>query len=93
MIRVLLEYLIPLLLPIAIYLVWTWITGKQRRTAEEPPRWYEGPWFWLLVAGFVLMVAVMAVTAVIEGSSPDRVYVPPHVEDGRIVPGHFKEKG
>lgn len=90
MIRVLLEYLLPLVLPIAVYLVWGWITGKRRRTAEEPPRWYEGPWFWLLVAGFVMMVTVMTIGAIVEGVSPDRVYVPPHVENGQIVPGHFK---
>lgn len=90
MIRVLLEYLIPLLLPVAVYFVWTWITGKKRRTEEDPPLWYEGPWFWLIIAGFVLMVAVMGVTAMVEGDSPDRVYVPPHSENGKIVPGHFK---
>lgn len=90
MTRMLLQYLFPLILPIAVYLVWTWIAGKRRRTAEEPPLWYEGPWFWLIVAGFLLMVTVLAISATIGGGSPEGTYVPPRVEDGRVVPGYVK---
>lgn len=90
MVRVLFTYLLPLLLPIAVYLAWTWIAGKGERRPEDPPRWYEGPWFWLIVAGFVLMAAVMGATAFLQGGDPASTYVPPHMEDGGIVPGGFK---
>jgi hypothetical protein len=90
MTRILLQYLFPLILPIAVYLVWTWIAGKWRRTAAEPPLWYEGPWFWLIVAGFFLMVAVLAISAMTDGGSPEGTYVPPRSEGGRIIPGYVK---
>lgn len=88
--RILFQYLFPLLLPAAVYLVWTWIAGKRRRTAEEPPLWYEGPWFWLIVAGFFLMLAVLGITAMTGGGSPEGTYVPPRSEGGRIIPGHIR---
>lgn len=90
MTRVLMTYLLPLVLPIAVYLVWTWISGKGERGEGDPPRWYEGPWFWLILAGFGLMVSVLAVTAILQGNDPSATYVPPHVEDGNVVPGQFK---
>lgn len=90
MIRILLEYLVPLFLPIAVYLVWTWIVGKSTRQPEDPPRWFEGPYFWLIIVGFVLMVTVMAATAILQGRPPSATYVPPHTENGEIIPGGFK---
>jgi len=90
MTRILLQYLFPLILPIAVYLVWTWIAGKRRRTAEEARLWYEGPWFWLIVAGFFLMVTVLGISALTGGGSPEGTYVPPRSEGGRIIPGYIK---
>ncbi|WP_316979189.1 DUF6111 family protein [Shumkonia mesophila] len=90
MIRILFQYLFPLILPVAVYLVWTWIARKHRRTAEEPPLWYEGPWFWLIVAGFFLMLAVLGISALTGGGSPEGTYVPPRTENGRIVPGYVE---
>ncbi len=89
--RFLLTYLLPLILPLAVYLLWTWIVGRKTRKPEDPPFWYEGPYFWLILAGFVLMVGVLGATAYFgKGGDPDSDYVPPRMEDGRIVPGHRK---
>lgn len=85
--RVVLTYLLPLILPLVVYLLWTWIVGRKTRKPEDPPFWYEGPYFWLIVAGFALMVTVLATTVYFtEGGPPDGTYVPPRFEDGRIVP-------
>lgn len=89
--RLFLTYILPLIFPLAVYLFWAWIVGRKTRKPEDPPFWYEGPWFWLIVSGFVLMVVVLGSTAYFsEGGPPEGVYVPPHMEDGRIVPGHAK---
>jgi hypothetical protein len=86
--RLLLQYLLPLFLPMILYLVWTSLT--RGRQGQLRALFAEGPWFWLVVAGFALMIAGLAVVAVIEGSSPDAEYVPPRFEDGRIEPGHAR---
>ena len=89
--RMFLTYILPLLLPLAVYLFWTWIVGRKTRKPEDPPFWYEGPYFWLIVAGFVLMLAVLAATAILsEGGAPDQEYVPSRTEDGHFVPGRAK---
>jgi len=90
MIRVVLEYLLPLILPAAVYLAWTWIVGKRPRGPGDPVAWYQGPWFWVILAGFVLLAAALGVTAFKSGGSPEGTYVPPRVEGGRIVPGQIK---
>ena len=48
MLRVLLQYLLPLLLPFLLYVSWSLLSG----------------------------------------SPPEETYIPPHVEDGEIVPGN-----
>ncbi len=90
--RVLLSYVLPLLLPTAIYFAWAWFANsradKSSGTAAAARRTY--PWFWLAVSGFVLMVTVMAVTTFIEGSAPGSTYHPPQYRDGVIIPGYFE---
>lgn len=81
--RVLLQYLLPLVLPLAVYVVWVLITGGRRGSLTEIVA--KGPWFWLLVAGFCLMVGGLAATAVLTGDDPDAPYAAPRFEDGRLV--------
>lgn len=81
--RVLLQYLLPLILPLAVYVTWNWLSGGRKATLSETMA--KGPWFWLILAGFGLMVAGLAATAVLTSDSPDAPYSPPRFEDGRIV--------
>ena len=37
--------------------------------------------------GLVLLTISLVTWTVLTGSPPDEIYVPPHLEDGRIVPG------
>lgn len=87
MTRVLLQYLLPLILPTLLYLGWAWL--GQRRTAGGPvERLQEGPWFWLVLTGVALMAAVLVATALMSGVEPGTRIVPPKYEDGRIIPWH-----
>ena len=43
---------------------------------------------WRIVAGALLVAASFVIWGVTEGSGQQGVYVPPHVENGRVVPGH-----
>ena len=60
----------------------------QAKALEDRLR--AAPWFWLMVAGFVLMVAGLVTLAMIEGHDPNTTYQPPRYEGGQVVPGEFK---
>jgi hypothetical protein len=84
MLRVLLQYLVPLLLPFAVYAVYVVLTERRQ------PDWLglDGR-HWLLLGGAGLMlVAISMVTWSLRSGAPSsEKYIPPHLEDGRIVPG------
>jgi bacteriorhodopsin len=88
--RVLLQYLLPLILPTVIYLIWALAirdsgSGKKLATILR-----EGPWFWLIVAGMLLAGASLVFTALSRGGDPTGRYVAPRLEDGRVIPGHIE---
>jgi hypothetical protein len=82
MLRILLQYLLPLLLPFLVYIVWVALTRGRS------PGWLRGaPWPHLAGAGVALMAASLLAWNLLSGAPPEAVYIPPHVEDGEIVPG------
>ena len=48
--RIFFQYILPIVATLAIYVAWLVLQGKGKKL----PHWNEGPWFWLIVAGFVL---------------------------------------
>ena len=59
-----------------------------RRNPVKPAHWQGGPTIWLTIAGLVVAVSGM----LFFGVTADREqggYTPAHVENGRVVPGHF----
>jgi hypothetical protein len=91
--RIIVTYIVPFLLPAVVYAIWVWYrTGYVARHGGEAPRLEKGPWPLLLFLGAVLAFAVLAVTALTRGGSPDDLYVPPHLEDGKMVPGHLEPR-
>ena len=89
--RILLQYLLPLLLPAAVYFGRVWLanrTGKGQ--AGGVTSLQEGPWFWLVAAGLALMVAGLVFTALIGQGHVEGTYEPPRFEGGRVVPGTVK---
>ncbi len=92
MTRMLLTYVLPLVLPTAAYLVWVWWARRRKKaqgieSGEREAGLKEGPWFWLILAGFVLMVAGLAYWGLTGGSEPGGVYYSPRYEDGKVIPG------
>lgn len=81
MTRILLQYLLPLLLPFLVYAAWVAFTQGRR------PGWLDDtPWVPLLSAGVVLLGASLIGWSLTTGDAPGARYQPPHIEDGRIVP-------
>lgn len=88
MTREFLTLFVPLVLPTALYLLWLSITRwwQVGGTIE----WQLLPWLWLIGAGVGLTALVLFVVTVHFGTSQRGTYVAPHLEDGRIVPGHIE---
>ena len=89
--RVLLQYLLPLLLLTAIWLIWYVFVGRNRPASDgSSSKLQHGPWFWLILAGLVLLGGNLVYTALNRGYDPSGTYVPPHWEGGRVVPGRVE---
>ncbi len=86
--RQLLQILVPLLLPTALYFLY--LNTVRRRVPPGTPT-PDVPWVWLGVAGAALLVVSLAAAAVFGGAPPGSVYEPAKLIDGKIEPGHFSD--
>ncbi len=88
--RILIEYLLPIFLPTALWLSWLAWTRRRARLGGRPgPDWQAVPWSWLLAAGLVLAMLIAVGGTMIAGYGTGR-YHPAAVDDhGHIVPGRF----
>ncbi|TVR82319.1 MAG: hypothetical protein EA405_07070 [Rhodospirillales bacterium] len=90
MTRILLQYLLPLVLPTVLFFLYSWIFGGKTGDQSAPSQMQRAPWFWLILAGFVLMAAGLIVTALTGGGIAGSEYIPPRFEDGRVVPAEIR---
>jgi hypothetical protein len=88
MLRELLTVAVPLLLPTVLYLVW--LRMVRWSTTGGAIAWRRVPWLWLAGGGVALMALALYVVNVHFGTRASGIYVPPHQENGRIVPGHLE---
>lgn len=79
---------IPLLLPFVVYGLWVYAVRRKMTTTGGV--WNDAPWTWLLIVGFALMIASLFAVGLLSGEGPGGTYVPPHLVDGVIVPGHVE---
>jgi len=88
--RILLQVVVPILLPSALYALWMLAERRRLEVAGAPgrQRWVEAPWLWLLALGLFFAGIIAMALALFGGESTVGEYVPPQVKDGRIVPGH-----
>ena len=94
MIRIFLIYVLPLILPTLLYVLWRlWqikrAPGSLSGTVEGDMRSVlrRAPWVKLAAIGTGLLVVVIVIAALTGGAPPHQTYTPPHMENGRIVPG------
>ena len=80
--RALFEILL-FLLPFALYAAYLKLSKFDSQ--QQPP--HPHPWTTLFVSGLVLVAASFLVWGITEGSGEQGVYVPPHLENGQVVPG------
>lgn len=93
MARIVLTYVMPFLLPMAVYAAWSWYRARYAAAHEgAAPRLEQGPWPLLVFLGAVSAFAVLGVTALMRGGPAGDNYVPAHVVNGEVVPGHLEPK-
>ena len=80
--RVFLTIIVPLLLPTALYVLWRVLVGKRLNVPAA--------WVWLVVAGLALASLTLVAVSVDFGEPKSGQYVPPHVSNGGVVPGHIE---
>ena len=70
------------LLPFALYAVYLRVREVDEEVASK-----QHPWTALFISGLVLVAASFLFWGLFENAKQRGVYVPPHLEDGRLVPG------
>ena len=88
MIRRFLFELVLFLLPFALYAAYLKLSKYDSENPAHPH-----PWTILFVSGLVLVAASFVIWGVTEGSGQQGVYVPPHLENGQVVPGRVDPGG
>ena len=90
--RIILNYLLPLVLPVAIYLTYMWWQRRHaKKNSEALPVVEHSHVFVSVLIGFVLMASSLTWIAVVSGVAPgEGEYQSPHYQDGKIIPPSFK---
>ncbi len=87
MIRPILTEIALFLTPFVIYAAFLLAT---RAGVLDPASWSPRVLIWLTAAAFLLMIGSFLILAHFSGAPAGSDYVPPHMEDGKLVPGHIK---
>ena len=85
MIRIILFNLFLFSLPFIMLSVWFWWFRRTRPDQVEMKIWAYAS-----VAGFACMLAGLLFFRSVTDAPTGSVYVPPSVENGELVPGHFE---
>ncbi|WP_425406727.1 DUF6111 family protein [Hwanghaeella sp.] len=94
MIRKILTIAIPLLAPTIAYMMYLYFTAKNREDelqGRRLPEWRRWPWVTLVSTGAALTALTIALLGLPGDEKNPGAYIPPHMEDGKIVPGGFKD--
>lgn len=86
MVRFIIEFW-PVLIPLAVYGIWFFFFRKKGESAEKLSPKEAKLWILTLVASLIIAVICVVVLAVSTKSNKEGEYIPPHMENGKIVPG------
>ena len=89
--RLLLNYILPLVLPLAIYATYIWWRRRRaKRHDGDIPAIERNHVFVSMLLGFVLMIASLTFIAVVSGVAPGKgQYQSPRYDNGKIIPPSF----
>lgn len=76
------------LLPFAAYALWLIVSRRSVRNRDD---WQVKTIATLALIGAVFMIVVLVVFIQRDTDAPGDTYIPAHIENGSIVPGHFEK--
>lgn len=82
--------LLVMLLPAVLYVGYLMIRRSHGEEGDGTERWWRRAGF-ALIAGEVLATILLAWWLLGAGARKELIYIPPHFEDGQMVPGRFVE--
>jgi hypothetical protein len=89
MMRIVIENILLFLLPTLVYVAY--ITLLRRGATPAGTILNEAPLIWLFIIGALIVGATLVYYGTVTpGGKPGDVYVPPHMQNGRIEPGQLK---
>ena len=91
MTRIILQYLLPLLGPLILYLIYmTFMRRSAAKKGADTPSIESSHIFWSIIFGFFLMMVALTTFAMLVGEKPGSgTYQAPRMENGRIAPPKF----
>jgi len=87
MIRQIFTEILLFCIPFAVYAVFLFAT---RKGVLHPEAWNMRVLGWLTAAALLLMIGGFAYLAQHSGHPVGMNYIPPHMENGKLIPGQFK---
>ena len=90
--RLVLNYLLPLVLPLALYLSYIWWRHRHKKKhGDTPPQIENTHIFISIVIGFIMMTISLTWVAIFSGETPGLgTYQSPRYEDGKITAPSFR---
>lgn len=86
MLRLALWFLFLFSVPFVLTLIWLWLVRKIRPSDVEVRIWVYSS-----LAGVLLIFLSLIIWRENSGQPPGGEYIPPHTENGEVVPGYFKQ--
>jgi hypothetical protein len=82
----------PVLLPLLLYLLWHWAAVRRARKNGSPiPRFRDGPIFTLLMASLGMAALCFLALGFSAAENHNKgSYIPPHIEDGKVIEGQVR---
>ena len=82
----------PALIPLLVYLIWHQAQRHKAKKAGEPlPHFREGPLYWMVLATLLVAGGCFVLYALMQPEVKGE-YIPPHMENGVLVPGTVKQQ-
>ena len=90
--RLILNYLLPLVLPLALYLSYIWWRHRHKKKHGDTPHKIENTHVFIsIVIGFIMMTISLTWVAIFSGETPgEGIYQSPRYEDGKITAPSFR---
>lgn len=86
MLRLFLFRFWPVLLPLAVYVLWIlYRQHRAKKTGAPVPGFKDGPWVWVVLSCMVLAIIGFILLGLSHQPSEGE-YIPAHMENGQMVP-------